>query len=191
MFNRHSIRIKGWDYSDNGWYFVTINTDRGKYLLGKIVEGKMILNEIGKIVENYFKQIPNHFENVELDVFQVMPNHVHGIIVINKPRISISSPVGVYNCKPLQNITNRKYFEKNLPNTIGSMIRAFKTVVKTWCNKNSYGYFKWQRNYYEHVIRNEIELYYLQTYIINNPLKWSLDKNNFESKVPLKKRGQW
>ena len=82
--HRRSIRLKGWDYSNPGHYFVTIDLKNRKCLFGKVIDNKMILNEFGKICNECWLAIPDHFENVKLDTYQIMPNHVHGIIVITK-----------------------------------------------------------------------------------------------------------
>ncbi|MFN0157615.1 MAG: transposase, partial [Bacteroidota bacterium] len=82
---RNSLRLKGFDYSEPGGYFVTICTYERRCVLGEVADGRMILSDEGKAVENAWKQIPDHFENTKLDVFQIMPNHVHGIIEIKEP----------------------------------------------------------------------------------------------------------
>jgi REP element-mobilizing transposase RayT len=129
----------------------------------------MILNEYGKIVQRCWLEIPQHFPNVRLDEFIIMPNHIHGIIVIN-------NDVGVQNFEPLQN----KY-QKIIPRSIGSIVRGFKIGVTKWFRENTNIYTVWQRNYYEHIIRNEKELNEIRKYIINNPLKWELDIENTEN----------
>src|SRR5260221_14770609 len=97
MQNRKRNRLEYYDYSNPGLYFVTICTKNKIHWFGEIVEGRMILNEIGKIAEKYLKEIPNHFENVEIDTFVVMPNHIHAVI-----RIKYTQPVGDAHGRPLQ-----------------------------------------------------------------------------------------
>lgn len=190
---RKSLRIPHYDYSQDGYYFVTINTDKGKYLFGSVVNKQIELSNLGKIINENWKKIPNYYPNIKLDIFQVMPNHIHGIIIINSvgaglapaPSADKLSAVGATaRVAP----TNRTFCE---------MIGSFKSrCVVEWLNYiknnrlNLVGKF-WQRNYWEHVIRNERELSGIQNYIVNNPPRWEFDKNNFESKIPLKKRGQW
>ena len=127
----------------------------------------MILSEIGKIVFDYWFEIPKHFQNVKLDEFCVMPNHIHGILLLNN--------VGVQNFEPLRN-----KFQHIIPKSIGSIIRTYKTAVTHWSKQNDYNFF-WQRNFYEHIIRNENELNEIREYINNNPLQWELDNENPEN----------
>jgi REP element-mobilizing transposase RayT len=136
------------------------------------VDGQVRLNEIGKIVEICWKEIPSHFMNVELNEFVVMPNHLHGIIKINEP-------VGVQNIEPLQNT-----YQHVIPKSLGSIIRSYKAAVTHECRKYRYHNFHWQRNYYEHIIRNDNELNNIRDYIHNNVLQWALEKNN-PNNIPL------
>ena len=165
--HRRSIRLKDYDYSQRGAYFVTICVQNREYVLGEVVDEKIILTAIGEIIEKFWFEIPNHFYNVELDEFIVMPNHLHGIIVIY---------VGVQNFEPLQG--QRNQFQHIIPKSLGSIIRTCKAAVTHWCNNNGHEYFRWQRNYYEHIIRNEDDLNQIREYISGNPLKWETDKEN-------------
>ena len=137
IHNRNSIRLKHFDYSNDGKYFITICTKNRECNLGKIINAHIKLSKIGEIVQKYWNEIPQHFKNIKLDQFIIMPNHLHGII-----------------------------------------INHFKSAVKHFCNKNNFNHFQWQRNYYEHIIRNEFKLNRIREYIINNPLKWNYDRNN-------------
>jgi putative transposase len=166
---RKSIRLKGYDYSQQGMYFVTVCTHDHHFLFGQIAEERMILNNAGRFANKCWLEIPEHFPHVALDEFIVMPNHIHGIVIIN------DTNVGANNYSPLQkNIFRSPY------RTIGSIIRGFKIGVTKWFRKNANTYNVWQRNYYEHVIRNEKELNKIRGYIIHNPLKWQLDRENPE-----------
>ena len=162
---RRSIRLRDYDYSQAGAYFITICTHKKEYAFGDIRDGKIELAAIGKIASKYWIEIPEHFDAVELDEFVVMPNHIHGIVIINH--------VGVQNFEPL-----RHKYQHVIPKSIGSIIRAYKSMVSHWCRNNGHNYFRWQRNYYEHVIRNEDDLDEIREYIVNNPLKWHLDSEN-------------
>ncbi len=186
--HRRSIRLKGYDYSQPGAYFITICTKNRKCLFGNIINGKMILNDAGHIAQNCWLEIPNHYPNVILDEFIIMPNHIHGIIIINAGA-NDNSPinVGANNNSPRQaNNNSPRQINNNSPQpssfrspsgTIGSIVRGFKIGVTKWFRQNTDIYDVWQRNYYEHIIRNEQELDRIRKYIINNPLKWELDKN--------------
>ena len=117
------------------------------------------------IVEQCWKEIPNHFPNVDLDAFVVMPNHVHGIIILNES-------VGVEYIQPLQ-----KTFQHIVPNSIPSIVRSYKAAVTLGCRKMR-SQFHWQRNYYEHIIRDDKDMNNIREYIANNPLQWAADKEN-------------
>ena len=162
--NRRSIRIKGFDYSSHGWYYITICTNNGKCLFGKVINGKVVLNDAGINLEKCWLAIPKHYPDVELDEFVIMPNHLHGIIVINKD-------VGVQDFEPLQH-----HFQHIIPRSVGSIVRGFKIGVTKWFHQNTKIDKVWQRNFYEHIIRKEDNLFWIRHYIEQNPLKWSQDK---------------
>ncbi|HHT9135222.1 MAG TPA: transposase [Candidatus Avalokitesvara rifleensis] len=166
---RRSIRLKGYDYSQAGAYFITICVKDRKCLLGEVIDGEIILSAIGKIIEKCWVEIPKHFPHVQLDRYVIMPNHIHGIIEI------LGNYVGVEDIQPLQRI-NR--YQKVIPKSLGSVVRGFKVGVVKWCRQNQYKHFAWQRNYYEHILRNKDELNCIREYIINNPLHWQFDREN-------------
>jgi REP element-mobilizing transposase RayT len=163
---RQSIRLKHYDYSQAGAYFVTICTKDKNCLFGEILDGLMILNQFGEIAETCWADLAKHYPHVESDVFMVMPNHVHGIIVL-----ADLSDVGA-GLKPAPTEVKRC--------GLSEIVRAFKTFSSRQINelRNTRGIPVWQRNYYEHVIRNEYDLNEIREYIVNNPLKWELDKEN-------------
>ena len=175
--NRRSIRFKGYDYTSPGWYYITICTHQQECIFGNIRNGEMVLSPIGKIAQKYWLEIPDHFKHVELDEFVVMPNHIHGIIIINDNRRGVRSNAPT---EPNNNINPENYFSQISPQsgTLGVIIRAYKSSVTRWCRKNNYDQSIWQRNYYEHIIRNDKELYEIRKYIINNPMKWELDNEH-------------
>lgn len=167
--HRRSIRLKGYDYSQAGAYFVTICTKNRQCLFGNVVNGEMIFNDAGQIARKCWLEIPDHYPNAILDEFVIMPNHIHGIIIIN---------VGANNNSPLQNHSAVQSSPFQSPSkTIGSIIRGFKIGVTKWFRQNTDVYDVWQRNYYEHIIRNDDELNTIRQYIIDNPLKWQEDEN--------------
>ncbi len=145
-------------------YFITICTNKMINHFGKIFNDKVVLNKIGKYTEQCWIDIPNHFKIVELDEYVIMPNHIHGIIVINK-----DNNVETQNFASLPNKFGPQ--SKNL----GSIIRGFKIGVTKYANKNNIP-FKWQARYHDRIIRDEKELYNVKRYIIENPLKWHIDK---------------
>lgn len=170
---RKSIRMPSYDYSFPGEYFITICTNKQLDKFGEVIEGKLILNNIGEIVYKFWFEIPKHFANVELDEFVVMPNHFHGIIFLKGMcRGEVSSPQvrqgkGIL---PLQ--------------TLGQVVAFYKYQTTKLINeiRNKPGLSFWQRNYYERVIRNDDELNRIREYIIYNPLKWAFDHENSDGK---------
>jgi len=175
--HRRSIRLKGYDYSQEGAYFITICTYNRKCHLGDVQNGIVRLSRIGEIARQFWLEIPDHFDNTELDEFIFMPNHLHGIldiVSVGNESVGIQS-VGVQHVEPLRRIHR---YQKIIPQSIGSIIRSYKASVTRWCRQNGHEYFRWQRNYFEHVIRNEKSLYQIRQYIINNPLQWQFDNEN-------------
>ena len=159
-----STRLKDWDYSTAWWYYVTINTKNHVEWFGKVVNKKMILNDIGKIVEREWIKTEQIRENIELDYYVVMPNHVHGIIIIFE------------NVK-----TTRRVVSTTLkPNSLGSIIGQFKSVCTKEIRKLAPA-FHWQSRFYDRIIRNEKELYKIRNYIEQNPLRWELEKDALDN----------
>ncbi|MEW6194030.1 MAG: transposase [Bacteroidota bacterium] len=162
-----SARLKDWDYSNPWWYYVTINTKYHIEYFGKIIEGKMVTNELGKIADKCWKEIPNHFANTELDYFVIMPNHLHGIVIMNI--IPKNKNVETPDRASLHN------------STLGSIVNQFKGSVKRWANRSGYSPFACQSRFYDRIIRNEKELYNIRKYIDQNPLKWEFEKNDMDN----------
>jgi putative transposase len=153
--DRRSIRLPGYDYAQNGVYFVTMVTQGRKPLFGDVVDGEMVLNDVGRMVEKVWLEIPGHFSGVDVDTFIIMPNHVHGIIEIEREdRIS---GVGARHAVPQQPEGIFEAFGKPLPGSIPTIIRSIKAEVTKRYHEmtNTPKIHLWQRNYYEHVIRDE------------------------------------
>ncbi len=173
--HRRSIRLKGYDYSQAGLYFITICCQNKECLFGQIVNNEMILNNAGKYADKCWLEIPQHLPNAILHEHIIMPNHVHGIIEL--------SDVGAENFLPLQQSNEPKQndFQKMIPRSIGSIVKGFKIGVTKWMRSVRMEDFPpqrpvWQRNYYEHIIRNEQSYQVISEYIINNPAQWEEDK---------------
>ncbi|MCD6163320.1 MAG: transposase [candidate division Zixibacteria bacterium] len=162
--NRHSPRLPEYDYSQNGAYFVTICAHNRKLFFED--------EHIKKIIEVEWLNTSRIRRDVIIDEFVVMPNHLHGIIIIN-------ADFGDVCKKGVCNTPLRPQF-RSPSKTLGSIIRGFKAATTSKINKihHTSGLPVWQRNYYEHVIRNDNDLYDARKYINENPLKWALDKNN-------------
>jgi REP element-mobilizing transposase RayT len=172
--HRRSIRLHGYDYTRAGAYFVTIVTHQRDCLLGEIRNGEMVLNHFGQIADECWRAIPEHFPFVELGAFVVMPNHVHGIVVIT------ATDVGAQQCcAPTCAPTITDPHKINVkPGSLGAIVRSFKSAVSYRINKEHNTTGIWQRNYYEHIIRNEKDLQRITDYIQANPLRWDEDNEN-------------
>jgi REP element-mobilizing transposase RayT len=217
MYHRRSIRLKGYDYSQAGLYFITINTKERKHLFGKIgltvgaenflpqpgkppqpprtdkpynqnQPPKMILNDAGIVANKCWLEIPDHFPDAVLHEYIIMPNHIHGIIELNRNHVRAenflplqpqpNNPPRTY--KPDKSLRQNE-FQKMIPHSIGSIIRGYKIGVTKWYRKNNELNGNkppqiWQRNYYEHIIRNEDDYKRITEYIINNPRNWKKDE---------------
>lgn len=185
IHHRKSVRLKGYDYSRPGCYFVTIDLHNIRCMFGGYSNGQLILNDIGKITQKYWQAIPSHFSNVQLDEYVIMPDHIHGILWLKSNRKMSKTR---RECKGVQlnaltpppdRQTINQYYSKISPKSgsLSVIIRNFKSTVKRWCNKNGYPQFKWHRNYFERVIRNKKELLEIRRYIKINPLKKALPRN--------------
>lgn len=175
--NRQSIRLKGYNYGQSGLYFITICTHNRDHLFGKIINKEMVLNEAGKVATKCWREIPVHFPIAVLHEYVIMPDHIHGIIEIISPKNELLPPVGIQNLESLPAVTENT-FQHIIPQSIGSIIRGFKIGVTKWfryANGFSPEMQVWQRNYHDHIIRNEIEYTRIALYILNNPANW--DKN--------------
>lgn len=175
IHHRRSIRLKGYDYSRNGAYFVTMCIQNRECRLGKIVDNKMILNDAGTMIRSVFEEIPQSYPSAGIEIYQIMPNHVHAIIYVGKGPCACPSgqgqPRGVAPTLSLPDIIHR-----------------FKTLTtKRYMDhviqRNWQPFLKklWQRNYFEHIIRDESEFDRLYEYIVNNPLNWAIDENDLEN----------
>ena len=176
---RKQIRLKKYDYSDAGWYFVTICTQNRECLFGNIINNKMILNKFGEIIKQYWLEIQIHFNNVELDEFVIMPNHFHGIIIIRniKQNVGAGFPRPINSFGPtLGQIVG--YFKYQTTKHINILIKGSGNPTPTKEPNKIKQFF--QRLYYEHIIRNEFDLHRIRQYIKDNSINWENDKNNSE-----------
>jgi REP element-mobilizing transposase RayT len=166
--HRRSIRLRGYDYSQAGAYFVTICEVNRACIFGQVVDGKMHPNQFGEIVLKWWNELPNYYPPVELDEFVVMPNHMHGIIVITDVGAGSSCPNGRHDAAPTEK------------RTLGQLVGHFKFQITKEINQiRDAGYAKvLQRDYYEHIMRNEREWNAIAEYICNNPANWNADLDN-------------
>lgn len=191
--HRRSIRLKGYDYTSAGSYFITICTHQRQCLFGEIIDGQMTLNKLGQIATDCWQVIPDHFPHTHLDTFVVMPNHLHGILVmiddrsyLNTHPLRSNSGKGIALQCPYDNprspndkpSLNKREFEKMIPGSLPTIVRSYKSATTKYINllRNTPGTPIWQRNYYEHIIRDEPALQNIRQYIQNNPSAWQKDK---------------
>ena len=170
--HRRSIRLKGYDYSQPGAYYVTICVREGECLLGGVTDGAMVLSEAGQIVQRTWDGLPSRFPTVELDTFVIMPNHVHGIVVIvDEPGGGAVTGQGAAREGAASGAPTRTRGKRP---TLGQIVRAFKSISAIQVNRclGRSGSRLWQRNYYERIIRDENELHRARKYILGNPAKW-------------------
>jgi putative transposase len=222
IHHRRSIRLKGYDYSQAGLYFITICVQDRKCLFGEIVDGEMILNDAGKMADNEWVKIPERFTNVQLHEYIVMPNHFHAVMEIVGATLVVAqnthtNPVAQNtHTNPVAQNTHTNPVAQNThtnpvaqnetvnpdnetvdnekgqpqgiaptakPKTVGDMVGAFQSIATVeyirgvkqlgWQTFNGK---LWQRNYYEHIIRDEQSYQRISDYIINNPKNWKDDK---------------
>ena len=166
-----STRLKDYDYSRNGAYFVTICTKNSRHLFGSIVDQKLIPNRQAEVVTECWLDLPAHYTNCVLDKFIIMPNHVHGIIIMDNEIVETG----------LKPVSTAGRVAKSY--SLSEIIRGFKTFSARKINEyqNTRGKAFWQSRFFDHIIRNREELKRIRQYIIENPLKWELEKNNHEN----------
>ena len=167
IHHRRSIRLRGYDYSQAGAYFITLCAQNRECLFGYVLGDAIRLNDAGRFVKNVWDALPDHYAGVTLDAFVVMPNHVHGIILLHDVGAQFIAP-------------NNDQGAINRAPTVGEIIRAFKARCTHGINqlRSVRGVSTWQRNYYEHIIRNEPSLQEIRKYISNNPAQWANDREN-------------
>ena len=172
IHNRRTIRMAGYDYASAGWYFVTLCVHNHRPILSTVIVDSLALTDFGRIVQHSWLWLNNQYAYVDLDSYVIIPNHVHGIIVINESTNAQSCRGGSRTA--LHSATGQSKKRKPL----GRLIGVFKTRSTKLINEksNTPGMRFWQRNYYEHIIRNENELAHIREYIRLNPAKWLEDR---------------
>jgi REP element-mobilizing transposase RayT len=150
---RKRTRLKEYDYSNNAYYFITICVKDKSEVFGKVAYNSVSLNNYGLIVEKNLRDLAARFNSIEIDDYVIMPNHFHAIFILDNK-----------NDKTKDSMSN--------------IIGAFKSLTTIEIHKNGLSEFKWQRSYYDRIIRNEKELFNIKQYIEQNPLRWELEKEN-------------
>ena len=177
--HRRSIRLNGFDYSQPGAYFVTIVTWHRECLFGEVIDCKLTLSKIGLVAKQQWEKLPNRFPNIELGAFTIMPNHMHGIILITVGRGTAENLAGLDD-ESARRAPTHEEFQKPVKGSIPTIVRSYKSAVSYRINlmRKTDGIPIWQRNYYEHVIRNDKDLQNKTDYIKANPLLWDEDNEN-------------
>jgi putative transposase len=165
IHHRRSIRLPGYDYTQAGAYFVTIVTHNREMLFGEVVDGEIRLNEFGEIAKREWERLRKRFRHIELGAFIIMPNHVHGIIIIHDNG---------------RGTADNENFGKPVSGSIPTMVRSYKSAVALRINYARPGDSTpvWQRNYHERIIRNDREMGNIWRYIQSNPVMWADDNEN-------------
>ncbi len=178
IHHRRSIRLQQFDYSLEGAYFVTICVHARECLFGAVENGQVVLNDIGNIVKPAWDELPERFPRIRLGEYVVMPNHFHGIIVNENVGAPLAGALPMMNADP-----STRAGARPAP-TLGDIVGTFKSITTVkyieW-QRSVYGCSRprlWQRNYWEHVVRNDADLDRVRKYIINNPVEWEADEEN-------------
>ena len=186
MRDRKRLRLKDYDYSQPGAYFVTICARDREHRFGEIVDGQMRRNDLATIVQSCWDDLPNHYPYLQLDEFVIMPNHVHGIVMIFEETIVAAMHGRIHDeptvgdgLKPFVGVTHASPL-RGKRNRLGDIVGSFKSAVTKRINEihATPGAPFWQRGYYDHIIRDDRSLDRIRDYIIENPRRWSSDKEN-------------
>ena len=168
-YRNESARLHGWDYSSNASYFITICTQDREHFFGEIKNGRMRVSPAGAIAHVLWYEIKNHAVDIKLGEFAVMPNHIHGILILDGDGggcgcgdVACNVPTGMAAISPKSN-------------TVASIIRSYKSAVTKFCNQLGLE-FAWQSRFHDHIIRNDESFRPISDYIKNNPTKWKEDK---------------
>ncbi|HXX35432.1 MAG TPA: transposase [Thermodesulfobacteriota bacterium] len=173
MRERKPIRLRNYDYSHSGYYFVTVCTQHRKEWFGKVRNGQMELNIFGEIAEDLWTEIPGHFGYVRVDEFAVMPNHVHGVLIIERDLVG-----NAYMRSHQGNASMHSLHDKTKM-LLSKVVQQYKASVTRRINSSGTDdRFVWQKSFYDHIVRSEKSLGLIREYIQNNLLKWDSDREN-------------
>ena len=180
-------RLPGYDYSKSNYYFVTLCTKDKKEWFGAVMNNQMVLDEIGKIIKQQWIWLADQYPYVVPDQYVIMPNHLHGIVVINQQKKGHSTG------KIANSLKDKLQFLKEISRpvanndmkikSLSSLIGAFKTTSSKLIHHKGFKEFAWQRSFYDHIIRSDGALDNIREYIINNPLNWANDEENLNMRV--------
>jgi putative transposase len=166
---RKPTRMREYDYSRSGWYFLTLCTKNRIEWFGDVTDGKMILNEYGRVAEEQWLWLARQYDHVKLDEFVIMPNHIHAILVIADEGVRRDNP----------GVVPTGYSRRH--NLLSKSVNAFKTTTSKLIHQHGLSEFVWERSFYDHIIRKDESLRSIREYIANNPIRWHLDRDNPEN----------
>jgi len=171
-----STRLQNWDYRWAGAYFITICCKDRRHYFGEIRNGKMNLSNVGVLANVFWYEIKNHAQNVELGEYIIMPNHIHGILILKNDENAVAE---AGHALPLQNENDKtigqKRFQNPGKNSVSSIVGSYKSAVSKHANRLGYE-FAWQSRFHDHIIRDQQSFSRITNYIINNPANWKEDK---------------
>ena len=179
-----SIRLQNRDYAASGWYFVTICTYEKSCFFGNVIRDQIQLSAIGEIAEKFWLEIPKHSKDTSLDTYVIMPNHVHGIIVIDRSRCrDVACNVSTFRTDDSAGYDFYGEMSAMLPRagSLSAILRSYKAAVSRWCRMNGHPAFAWQPRFYDHIIRADGSLDRIREYIADNPVKWEDTRNQPEN----------
>jgi REP element-mobilizing transposase RayT len=167
IHKRRSLRLQEYDYSRPGAYFITICTQDRKCLFGSVVNGEMQPNDLARSAQSIWYALPSRFPQVRLDQFVIMPNHIHAVIFVGAQYIASTGSSDAVQTGAI-----------NRALKLGEIVRTYKAMSTRTIRRIGCAQFKWQRNYYEHIIRDENSLNRIRQYIVDNPIRWDVDAEN-------------
>jgi REP element-mobilizing transposase RayT len=171
-----SSRAQWWNYSWNAAYFITICTKKRAHYFGEIIDKKMQLSNVGILADVFWHEAKHHAKNIELDAFVVMPNHIHGILILTGHENEISNQpiVEKQSEEPTQKTIGQQRFQNQGKNSVSSIIGSYKAAVTKHANRLNLE-FGWQTRFHDHIIRNEAQFERIANYIANNVGNWQED----------------
>ena len=193
---RKQVRLKNYDYSAQGAYFITLNTYDRKHSFGEVVRKEMKYSDVGKISIELLENMPDHYRHIELDEFVVMPDHIHFILLVSDEstdrlisssesialnvsedsasvvRVSQIRTSQVRTSQVMYHQERTNQFSKPIAGSVSTAVQQYKGSVKRWCNKNGFPDFKWQARFYDHIIRDFESFERIRKYIRDNPSNW-------------------
>lgn len=183
-----SARLQQWDYRWAGAYFITVCTKDRLHYFGDIENGKMVLSNIGVLADVFWYEIKNHTQNVELGAFVVMPNHIHGVLILTENddndnvngNVETGHALSLRQTEQLNGQLNeptigQQRFQNIGKNSISSIVGSYKSAVTKHAHRLGFE-FEWQTRFYDHIIRNDESFQKISNYINNNPVNWQEDK---------------